>query len=684
MAQSLQICRIVARTFLLFAISINGICAAQSTYTPLSDTPSQRWLPPVRSYPEQPDQQAKLLSQLRGLMQKSDDSNDLKSSRLSDSEVQSLKDAMKQFDGNWPDGLSADSLDAIPSDLISKALSNPELMRQAKELAEQFSNGKLPNSNEGKKSNDGREKNDGSNSASNNRYSKQNDLPKSKDKPDDNESLNSGNKQSQPVRPKGRPESNTPSSSEDFADLMEKLRSTQQQYENKQTQQSELPSSPELSSPPGPVADSSKEPLKPGTPLGSSKQGKPSESGAPGSKSSRPASPGSSPSRPTPTDRSVQQPTSPIESSNPFDSKRSSPATQRKKENDIVPPRSAPDSTKQELSRPTSPSPRGSRDEGIRDSQGAAGINKVNGTNKADEANVSDATSPKNIRQELDRKGFGPTLQKLIEDAQRAGQAARVAPVSNPPPTNSIDKRAESKNQEQVKTLRKNADPKNADPKKTVPRKPEQATKQQTSQNVPRPAETPPRPPQPDSAFSKGLKQTGKAINDFWTQISKSESSAAPTSSGPRASPPAASAPSTTNELSSLPNPFSARVLQGLLVLAVAIAIGFFALRHVVRTEQARREIEEAKMAPKIDEIRTRDDVVRAFHAMTKHRFQSAQMWWTSRHVAERFEQSLPEYTAPIRTLSSLYEQARYFPKDHQLSSDQIEDAKLALKQCNG
>ena len=33
-------------------------------------------LPPVRSYPEQPDQQAKLLSQLRGLMQKSDDSND--------------------------------------------------------------------------------------------------------------------------------------------------------------------------------------------------------------------------------------------------------------------------------------------------------------------------------------------------------------------------------------------------------------------------------------------------------------------------------------------------------------------------------------------------------------------------------------------------------------------------------
>ena len=134
----------------------------------------------------------------------------------------------------------------------------------------------------------------------------------------------------------------------------------------------------------------------------------------------------------------------------------------------------------------------------------------------------------------------------------------------------------------------------------------------------------------------------------------------------------------------SLPNPVNARVLEWILWISVAAAIGFLALRYKVRKEQIRLEIQEAKLTPKIDEIRTRDDIVRAFHAMTKKRFQPSQTWWTNRHVAEKFEHLLPEYTTPIRTLSSIYEQARYFPLDHQLSSDQIEDAKRALKQCKG
>ena len=85
-----------------------------------------------------------------------------------------------------------------------------------------------------------------------------------------------------------------------------------------------------------------------------------------------------------------------------------------------------------------------------------------------------------------------------------------------------------------------------------------------------------------------------------------------------------------------------------------------------------------------VDEIQTRDDVVRAFHALAKQRLQAAQAWWTCSYVAERFQETLPEHTQPIRTLSGLYEQARYYPAEHKLNDDQIQSAKLALKQCEG
>ena len=163
-------------------------------------------------------------------------------------------------------------------------------------------------------------------------------------------------------------------------------------------------------------------------------------------------------------------------------------------------------------------------------------------------------------------------------------------------------------------------------------------------------------------------------------QISKSTQIATVTSATPSPSPQENS----TSGSFSLHNLFNAKVLECLVVLAVACAIAFLVLRYRVRSEQVRREILEAQLAPKIDEIRTRDDVVRAFHAIAKQRLQSAQAWWTCGVVTERFEHALPELTGPIRTLSVLYEQARYFPVAHQLTLDQIEDAKFALKQCKG
>jgi len=561
----------------ILAFGLSGQCFAQPTPSPLRDTLSQRWLPTPKSYPIQPDSQAKLLSRLRDLVLNSDQSKDSNPSRLSDADIQSLKEAMKQFGGNLPDGLTADSLDAIPPDLISKALSNPELVRQAKELANQFSKTDRPSSaavpNRPNDSSAGeipqREK-----------VAQESASKPNVGKPIVEKGSNSKEQTPRSTNPTEEPVSRSKLDSPGFADLMEKLQNTQMQFEKNQKQSSEAWPSKNPANPKQPQANSNKGTLKSGLQTGD----------------------GTSSLDPQPT---------------------------------------------QDMSRSSSSD---SKNEGSK------------GGVSADRSSQSAPTSSMDIRKELERSGFGATFQRLVEDAQRSSQSSR--PIA--PPLNEL---------EQPPLPSKTPNP-NTDQLGVA----EPARHPTPTANPNRPIENSPRPAKPDSAMSKGFQQTGKVLNDLWTQISKSTQIASSTSASPRPAPQENS----TSGSFSLPTLLNAKVLEGLVVLAVACGIAFLVLRFRVRSEQERREILEAQLSPKIEEIRTRDDVVRAFHSIAKQRLQSAQTWWTCGVVTERFEHSLPALTGPIRTLSVLYEQARYFPVAHKLSSDQIEDAKLALKQCKG
>ena len=591
----------------ILAFSLNGQCVSQSPPSPEIDTPSQRWLPPPKAYPNQPANQAKLLSRLRDLVLNSDQSKDSNPSRLSEADVQALKEAMKQFSGIMPDGLTADSLDAIPPDLISKALSNPELVRQAKELANQFSKADRPKSAvDPNKAND---------SPAGLIPQREKDSQDSPSKPDIEKGYFPKNQKPRSTNSTEDPDLQNKSNSSDFDDLMEKLRNTQSQFEKIQKQSNGVQPPKKSESTSRLPTNSNKETPKSELPSGSMQLEKKSSS---------------------------------------FDSQQN---LQRKQSTEGE-NSSTSKAIKNLATDGNSQTSQGTRSSFNRDSKkedAAAGVSD-DGTSK------SKSTSSMDIRKELERSGFGATLQKLIEDAQRSSQTTRAnsLPVNgvepSPPPT---------------KTLKPNTDKLGGpDPAKQPPR----------PANLNRPTENSPKPVKPDSAMSKGLQQAGKYFNSLWMQVSKSAQIATGTSATPSPSPQENS----KSESFSLPNLFHAKVLECLVVLAVACAIAFLVLRYRVRSEQERREILEAQLAPKIDEIRTRDDVVRAFHAIAKQRLQSAQAWWTCGVVTERFEHSLPELTGPIRTLSVLYEQARYFPVAHQLSIDQIEDAKFALKQCKG
>jgi len=596
--------------FLILTFSMSVRSGAQSNVLPSIDSPSQRWLPPPRSYPNQPDSQAKLLSSLRDLVLNSRASNEANPSRLSDADVQSLKEAMKQYGGNLPDGLSADSLDAIPAELISKALSNPELRRQAKELSEQFMKTDRPKS-AGKPNTpvDPASSQMPSNTAEKQQPSSTQNKNENKFKPND--------PAPQSQKPKEGLESQSKTKKDDFTDLMEKLRNTQQQFEQGQNPSNEA-------EPPKDRSNGNKQPS-------SSNNETPSTRNRP------------IPRQP-PADRNRQSPRPAQDESNPFDSKQNQQPTDK----DL-----AANSNSQSTKRPASSPGSDSADRG------------ATGSGTADRSDESKPTSSMDIRKELDRRGFGPTLQKLIEDAQRSSPSSRVA-AQPPNNTGQPSKPTKTPNEK----LKQPAAP---EPIKRSPTRPPNSAS--TADSIR-------KPPKPDSAMSKSFQETGKYLNNLWTQVSKSNQSTsrAAASPSPRSTPQASS----TNEAFQLPNPFNAKVLEGLVVLAIAGAIAFFVFRYRFRSEQVRRKLLEAQLAPRIDEIRSREDVVRAFHALAKQRFKSAQAWWTYGYVTEQFHLALPEHSTPIRNLSNLYEQARYFPMEHQLTADQIEDAKLALKQCEG
>ena len=80
-------------------------------------------------------------------------------------------------------------------------------------------------------------------------------------------------------------------------------------------------------------------------------------------------------------------------------------------------------------------------------------------------------------------------------------------------------------------------------------------------------------------------------------------------------------------------------------------------------------------------DIRTRADVVRAFHQVARTPETGVQEWWTHQQAAAHLRNSSNE-AGVIDEFASVYEQARYLPDDVELSDYQMEAARNAVKRC--
>lgn len=119
-----------------------------------------------------------------------------------------------------------------------------------------------------------------------------------------------------------------------------------------------------------------------------------------------------------------------------------------------------------------------------------------------------------------------------------------------------------------------------------------------------------------------------------------------------------------------------------LLSALVGVMIGGLFVLRELRAARDKEAVHGHHSRITSDQIRTRDDVVQAFHAVALKPGQNAEEWWTHRKVVSDMVSESPEHEGSVSVLADLYEQARYLPADADLTEEQLQQARMAYRQC--
>ena len=289
------------------------------------------------------------------------------------------------------------------------------------------------------------------------------------------------------------------------------------------------------------------------------------------------------------------------------------------------------------------------------------------------------------IRRELDRSGIRGTIEKLVEKAREESNARQRAQQQSIADAARASSEAESESS-QLGT----AVPPNEPPKRSSDAVMPESLKDLLSglgKKMPeilkdakfdeRPAESR-REPESAGQLSSGdsesrLKKWNNAASEFLSDLSQAPQ--APVSpdevSKGEASPDADS-----------PLPIGSLFLTGLGLLGLLVVMAFCLRRPLLKLVlQATGTAVSTRIRPP-EEIRSREDVISAFHALALNSRQHVESWWTHRAAAQKLAAASPRKENAVRTLAEIYEQARYMPDDVQLPADIIQSARTALVEC--
>ncbi len=174
-------------------------------------------------------------------------------------------------------------------------------------------------------------------------------------------------------------------------------------------------------------------------------------------------------------------------------------------------------------------------------------------------------------------------------------------------------------------------------------------------------------------ATNSGGSRYQSMASDFWKSISTAPS--VRSSSGARMSSPIGN---TAWEFR--PN----RWLVLLLVILVLVVVLLYVMKkQVFRAAVENHLVQGWRELIGAESLRTREDVVVAFHQLALLRTATAATWWTHRLFERKLSQAKPEIRSAMEVLANIYEQARYSPPDQELDAEQLLRARQALQQCH-
>ena len=287
------------------------------------------------------------------------------------------------------------------------------------------------------------------------------------------------------------------------------------------------------------------------------------------------------------------------------------------------------------------------------------------------------------IRNELQKNGVRGTLDKLIEKAKqdsitqrKALQQAKQESIVGQPGTDADQSGTTGRQETQTKSpadagLRKTLtdllggmDDKLEDVIKDAKFQEQTAESRQsrnsTWQQSPR-------------ASDSRINRWNDAASDFLKDLSKAPSA-------PAASRSSSGGGGSVSE--DAPLAIGSFFMIGLGLLGIIAVVAFFMRRPLLKLVSDATGIAGPGRIRPPSEIRSREDVITAFHELALNPKKLVESWWTHRAAATKLAAESPQQGNAVRTLAEIYEQARYLPDDVELPADRIQSARTALAEC--
>ena len=598
---------------------------------PAGETPSQRYLPLPQSGTADRRQQVEWLKQLKGVLSPNPaglDPSLLQGLTADDMKV--LQEAMKQFgnseaEGGIRPGNHPGPLPSVTPEQVSRALADPAMREQVKQALEQFANDrKLPESSSAPRPNG---------------------IPFPPNRPS-------------PNRPSGVPPDRTGSDSPTSDDESPMQRIAQSLLERFSKQTDRQPEEPQELSPPGPRENATTRPTGPDSPRQTSPRGQTNaprgESNGtstaansmnpgqgndrPGRPSGNPSTPGRGPdmNRPDMNPRPMN-PTSPM--------MPTMPAGEKVEAN---PGRSPSARTVPQTATSAEPKP-GSMD----------------------------------VRSELEQRGFAETLRQLVDQARRdteqeiamqnqagaaggGGGASVNQPAGGTTPGGNQGPQGPALQSDPTGMAAATSNALSNPPQVSQPA----GGLSGVSGTPPAPALQ--QPSQARSALNHVSESANKVLSNLLTP--PESTSVTPPKIGKTITTPNGGSPSSAA---------GSRSVMWLILILVIAAAAWYIVPRMVTSMNESSQIEglaAARIHPA--EIRTRRDIVRAFHQFALRPLTPVADWWTHRQVEQQVATSTPSLEPAIHQLAEIYEQARYQPEDLVFTPDQIGAARRALEVC--